>query len=80
MNNTSNIKDTLSTIFGILFAIAGALLTASQSGLVLPTWAVAACGSVMAISGAIIGYLTGKTPAAQKKTEEIVVSQNVPKP
>jgi len=78
--NSSNIKDTLSTICGILFAIASGLVTASMSGISMPEWLPAIAGSVMAISGAIIGYLTGKAPSAAKKTESQVVDQNQLRP
>ena len=64
MNLSSNIKDKISTIFGILAAIAGGLLTVGQNGVVLPPWATAVASSTVAISIAVIGYLTGKTPAA----------------
>ena len=77
---TSNIKDKLSTFCGVLVAIAGGVLVAQTAGLVLPTWLVATCGSVVAIGTAIIGYLTGKTPAAAKKTEDQVIEQNKPNP
>ncbi len=80
MDATSNIKDKLSTFCGILAAICGGILVAGQSGLVLPGWVNATAGAVSAVCLAIIGYLTGKTPAAKPKTEDQVVDQNLPKP
>lgn len=80
MNLSSNIKDKISTIFGILAAIAGGLLTVGQNGVVLPPWATAVASSTVAISIAVIGYLTGKTPAANVKTPDQVVDQNKPEP
>jgi hypothetical protein len=80
MQPTSNIKDTLSTICGILAAIGGGILVAGQTGVTFPTWVTAVAGAMTAICTAIIGYLTGKTPAAAKKTEEQVIDQNTPNP
>lgn len=77
MKETSNIKDKLSTFCGILIAIAGSVLVAGQSGLVLPTWLTATAGSIVAIGTGIIGYLTGKAPNAIKKVPTQVVQQNV---
>ncbi len=78
MNPTSNLKDKLSTICGIIAAIAGGVLVAGQSGVVLPAWATAIAGSLVAVCTAVIGYLTGKTPAAKAKTTDQVVEQNLP--
>ncbi len=80
MNQTSNIKDKLSTICGILGAISGGILIAAQGGLSLPGWLIATAGTISAVCLAIIGYLTGKTPAAAKKTEDQVIDQNAPRP
>ena len=80
MNLSSNIKDKVSTIFGILAAIAGGLLTVGQNGVTLPSWVTAVASSIVAISIAVIGYLTGKTPAANVKTPDQVVDQNKPEP
>lgn len=74
---TSNIKDKLSTICGLLGAISGAILL---SGVELPAWLKTVCGATSAICLAVIGYLTGKTPAARPKTEDQVIDQNEPKP
>lgn len=76
----SNLKDTLSTIAGLVFAVASAILAATASGLVLPAWLTTACGVAVAISGALIGFLTGKAPSGKAKTEEQVVASNVPDP
>ena len=80
MNLSSNIKDKLSTIFGILAAIAGGLLTVGQDGVTFPSWLNAVASATVAISIAVIGYLTGKTPAANAKTPDQVVDQNKPEP
>ena len=80
MEKTSNIKDKLSTFCGILAAICGALLVAGESGVTLPSWVKATAGAVSAVCLAIIGYLTGKTPAAEKKTISQVIDQNAPTP
>ena len=81
MNLSSNIKDKLSTIFGVLAFIAGAVLTAGQTpGISLPSKITIACSAIVTISALVIGYLTGKTPAANVKTPDQVVEQNQPKP
>ena len=80
MNLSSNIKDKLSTIFGVLGAIAGAMLTFSQTNVTLPSWVVPVCGLVGSLSVVVIGYLTGKTPAANSKTPDQVIDQNKPEP
>jgi drug/metabolite transporter (DMT)-like permease len=80
METTSNIKDKLSTFCGILAAICGALLVAGESGVVLPGWLKATAGAVSAVCLAVIGYLTGKTPAAKPKSINQVIDQNVPNP
>ena len=80
MNLSSNIKDKLSTIFGILAAIAGGLLTVGQGGVTFPAWLTAVSSTTVAISIAVIGYLTGKTPSANVKTADQVVDQNKPEP
>jgi len=77
MDSTSNIKDKLSTFCGILGAITGGILI---SGVDLPAWLKTVCGATSAVCLAVIGFLTGKTPAAKPKTEEQVVDQNLPKP
>jgi len=77
--NSSNLKDTLSTIAGVLFAVCTGIVTASASGVTLPSGLVAAAGTLAAISGAVIGFLTGKAPNATSKTPEQVADGNAPK-
>ena len=76
METTSNLKDKLSTICGLLAAVCGAILVAGQSGVTIPGWLNAVCGATSAVCLAIIGYLTGKTPAAKPKTINQVIDQN----
>ena len=61
--NTLNIKDTISTICGIVFAICVALM--AVPGLPIIVTQIAAGG--MAVSGAIIGVMTGKNPNGTTK-------------
>jgi hypothetical protein len=74
--NTSNLKDKLSTICGIIFALCTALITTGVSGVALPTWLTAGAGIVAAICGAIIGVLTGKAPNASTKSDSQVAAGN----
>ena len=71
-----NLKDTISTICGIILAICTALITAIASGLVLPTWVTTACGILAAIAGAILGWITGKNPNLTTKTSRQVDDLN----
>lgn len=57
-----NPKDFISNICALLIVIAGALVTAIQSGVItfLPGWVSGVCVLTGVIATAIIGYLTGK--------------------
>jgi hypothetical protein len=74
--NTSNIKDTLTTVCGVIFFVCTSIVTMNVSGVILPTWLTSTCGVLIGISGAIIGWLTGKTPAGVTKTDTQVAQQN----
>lgn len=76
----SNLKDKISTICGIILAICTALLTTNISGVTLPTWLSATAGILIAISGGLIGYFTGKTPSGITKTPNQVAAGNEPDP
>lgn len=80
MNLSSNIKDKLSTFFGLLAFIAGTIITVGQSGVVIPAWLSTAANITATVSVLVIGYLTGKTPGANAKTTDQVVEQNKPNP
>lgn len=71
----SDLKNTLSTIFGVLAAVCGAIVTASQSGLVLPEWAIAVSTATGALSVAIIGILTGKNSDLSSKSKKQIKKQ-----
>jgi len=74
--DTSNIKDTLTTIFGVAAAVSGSILTAASSGLHIPASVQAICGVLAAVSVGVIGYLTGKAPNATKKTDSQAADGN----
>ena len=81
MNLSSNIKDKLITIFGVLAFIAGVILSVGQTpGISLPSQISIACSAIITVSVLVIGYLTGKTPAANVKTPDQVIEQNKPEP
>lgn len=63
-----NVKDLISTICGVLIAILGAIVTAGQSGLVLPAWVTPVCIAGSTVCAAIVMYLTGKNPNLTTKT------------
>lgn len=75
---SSNIKDTITTILGIVFAISGSIVSASVSGGVLiPVWLMTIASISATISGTIIAILTGKNPNGTTKSEAQVVTQNL---
>lgn len=62
-------KNTISNILGIVVVILGALVTASQTGLTMPTWVITICTAGIPVCVAIIAVLTGKNPDLSSKTE-----------
>ena len=70
-----NLKDTVSTICGVLFVICGAILGV-QTEVAMPKWIITTAVVVSAISAAITMYMTGKNPNGTKKTIEQVTKQN----
>ena len=50
----------ISNYAGLVFAVSGALATAGTVGITLPEWLVTASILAATISGAVIGWLTGK--------------------
>ena len=74
-----NLKDTLTTVFGILGAISGALLAASQSGITLPTIVITISTIVEAVSLAIIGWANGKNADMSTKTDTQIKRQSIKK-
>ena len=72
-----NIKDILTTICGLIFAICMALVPMMESGtIVLSIQFKTAIYLSMGISGGIIGYFTGKKPSGAKKSKIIVQKLN----
>jgi uncharacterized membrane protein YfcA len=74
--NTSNLKDTISNIGAIVIVIAGAVNAYIQAQTGPINWFQLAVVVVVAV----IGVLTGKTPAGTTKTDSQVVAQNVTAP
>lgn len=79
-DTTSNLKDTLTTWCGVIFVLTSSIVGAKASGVEMPSWLVAPSAGLMAVSGGIIGFLTGKAPNATKKTDSQVEAGNVPNP
>ncbi len=76
MGDLSNIKDTLTTIAGIMLAIGGIIVGLGPAGVVVPGW-LATVGIVLGAAGAgIIGWAQGKNPNLTKKSETEVANQN----
>ena len=72
-----NLKDKLSTICGIIFLIGGAIVSVGATGgAILPVWLVSGAGVATALSGAVIGILTGKNPDGSTKSIPQIDTQN----
>ncbi len=76
MKSTSNLKDTLTTITGILIALSGTVAILAKSGVAIPENINTLAISIGVIALGIQGYLTGKNPNGTTKTAEQVVAQN----
>jgi hypothetical protein len=75
--NTSNLKDTITTIASLLAVVAGAVNAYLQSN----TGAGIDYFQLIGIVAlAVIGYFTGKTPSGATKTDAQAAEQNPPKP
>ena len=73
----SNIKDTLSTICGVLLAICIPVEALQLAGtIVLPSPISPILVAVIAICTGINAYLTGKAPNAAPKTDAQVIAGN----
>lgn len=70
-----NLKDTVTTICGILIAVSGTVYTLTQAGIVLPTQVTTIATAVGIIAMAVLGYFTGKNPDGTKKTSDQIDAQ-----
>jgi hypothetical protein len=73
--NLSNIKNTLTTIAGILGTISGVIITCQTQGVALPPWLTTVAAVCGAISIGIIGYFSGKNPDGSSKTQNQIDDQ-----
>lgn len=77
--NLSNIKDTLTTIAGILGALAvagtGLLVTLAQYNIPVPNIYIILISVVGVLSTAILGYFNGKNPDGSSKTPDQISKQ-----
>lgn len=71
----SNLKDTLSTIAGIMLAIGGVIAALPTQGVVLPEWAVTVGLVLMGLGGAIMGILQGRNADGSAKTAAQLAKQ-----
>lgn len=62
-----DLKNTISTIAGLLFVIAGGLITASTQT-ELPKTLITVCYVVSSVSAAVVFWATGRNPDLTKKT------------
>ena len=73
----ANLKDVVSSICGFIFALGGAGVGLSTQ-VPLPKPVVIASYGMVAVSGAVVGFLTGKAPNGSAKTDAQVQAQNPP--
>jgi flagellar motor component MotA len=78
--NTSNLKDTVTTICGIVFVIASTLLGLNLQGIALPHVIIVIAGTLVAVTTAVTMYLTGKAPNGTNKTDNQIGDQNKKNP
>lgn len=76
MNLDSNLKNTLSTVFGLLAVVCGAVVSVATAGVALPALVVTIATVGGAVSVGIIGWLTGKAANASNKTDQAVEASN----
>lgn len=71
-----NLKDTLTTIAGVMIAIGGVLLSLVTAGIILPAWATTGGIILATLGGAIISYFGGKNPNGSTKSAKQIEAQN----
>lgn len=71
-----NIKDTITTICGIVIAASGSVMALTQGGIVLPTSVTTTATALGIIALSVLGYFTGKNPDGSTKSAEQVEKQN----
>lgn len=70
-----NLKDTLSTICAVLLVLSGVVVSLPAQGVILPPIVSTIAIIVGAVSGAIIGVLTGKNPNGTTKVIDPATGQ-----
>ena len=63
-----NIKDTISTICGLIVAICGSLLAASFAAS-FPQWLQITLGVLVAVATAVLGFFQGRNADGSKKSD-----------
>ena len=71
----TNLKDTLSTVAGIMIAVGGVILALPTQGVELAEWIVTVGTVLVALGGAILGILQGKNADGTTKSAEQVAKQ-----
>lgn len=72
-----NIKDTLTTICGIMIAASGTILTVDKTVPGFVPEKISTIGAVMGVVAlSVLGYLTGKNPDGSTKSVAQVEAQN----
>ena len=74
--NLSNIKDTLTTIAGILGVIAATIVGVQSQGIAVPPIILAIGGVCGALSLGILGYFNGKNPNGTVKSQAQISELN----
>lgn len=63
---TQEFKDKLTNYCGLVLAVCGAIIAVATAGVALPAWLLTVATVLGSISGALIGWATGKVVTPPK--------------
>ena len=78
LNIMKDLKNTISSILGLLSALAVALLGVSGE-VVLPKWLTVGCVIIIAVSTAFIGWAQGRNADLTRKSKSQITKQVIAK-
>lgn len=70
-----NLKDTVTTICGIIIALSGGIYAADQAGIILPPKIVSFSVLAGIIATSVLAYFSGKNPNGSTKSPEQIADQ-----
>lgn len=74
--NTKNIKDKITFICALLFALCGGVAIILKEGVMVPDWIVTASIVIATFCGIIIAFFQGRNPNGSKKSSKQVDEAN----